>query len=236
MATVSLNFIKKAVLIIKLRHEIKQRINPCDVQILKRRLPHIMARDKHARDDGCYTVKSLYFDNFSDSALREKTDGLNYREKFRIRLYNDDTSFIRLEKKSKINGLGSKQSAALSAEQVSKIIDGDIAFLKESDNPLLYELYVKMTVKLLRPKTIVVYERESFTYPAGNVRVTIDSNIRGSSDIRAFLDASASFTHLYHTTIFEVKWDEFLPDVIRCAVKLSSRKTTAFSKYAAVRF
>ncbi len=64
-----------------------------------------MERDPHARPDGTYTVHSLYFDDWRDTALREKIDGLPRREKFRIRYYNGDLSFIRLEKKSKVRGL-----------------------------------------------------------------------------------------------------------------------------------
>ena len=33
----------------------------------------------------------------------------------------------------------------------------------------------------------------------------------------------------------EVKWDAFLPSVIRDAVQLESRRASAFSKYAACR-
>ena len=57
--------------------------------------------DKNAIDGKGYRVRSLYFDNYNDKVLREKIDGVNEREKFRLRLYNDDTSFIKLEKKVK---------------------------------------------------------------------------------------------------------------------------------------
>ena len=35
--------------------------------------------------------------------------------------------------------------------------------------------------------------------------------------------------------ILEVKWDEYLPDIIRDAVDLKGRRAEAFSKYAACR-
>lgn len=50
---------------------------------------------------GEYKIRSIYFDHYHDKALQEKLMGINNREKFRIRYYNDDVSFIRLEKKSK---------------------------------------------------------------------------------------------------------------------------------------
>lgn len=219
----------------KLRHEQKHLVNNLDLMLLRKRLAAVMERDKYAREDGSYYIKSLYFDNYTDKALREKLDGVDKREKFRIRYYNEDTSFIRLEKKSKINGLCDKQSTPITAEECQRILDGDIAFLIESDKPLFQELYAKMRFKLLRPKNIVAYERESFIYAPGNTRVTLDTNLCGSYNVASFLTPNASMTQLYHTGILEVKWDEYLPKIIENAVQLKSRKSSAFSKYAAVR-
>lgn len=74
---------------------------------LRARLRAVMAWDEHSVN-GKYEIRSLYFDNLADRALREKIDGVNSREKFRVRYYNGDTSFILLEKKSKCSGLCSK--------------------------------------------------------------------------------------------------------------------------------
>ena len=145
----------------KYRHEYKHRINLADVMILKQRLGVILSHDKHSGEDGTYIVKSLYFDSYTDKALREKVDGVNKREKFRIRYYGNDTSFIRLEKKSKINGLCSKVSENITAEECAKIINGDIGFLLESKKELLQELYAKMKYHMLRPRSIVAYTREN---------------------------------------------------------------------------
>lgn len=82
-----------------MRHELKHRISFEDQLIIKSRLKEIAGYDAHADAEGRYIVHSLYFDNISDRALREKLDGTAYREKFRIRYYNEDTSFIRLEKR-----------------------------------------------------------------------------------------------------------------------------------------
>ncbi len=220
----------------KFRHECKHKVNLSDILQLRTRLKAVMQRDAFANSDGTYIVKSLYFDNYMDKALKEKVDGAPKREKFRIRYYNTDTSFIRLEKKSKINGMCLKESVRITKEECQKIIDGDIGFLIESENNLMRELYAKMHYQLLRPRCIVAYRRESFVYPPGNVRVTIDTNICGSYDIQNFLNPDLRFLQLYHTHILEVKWDEFLPQIIRDSVQMKNRNTSAFSKYAAVRF
>lgn len=220
----------------KFRHEYKHQINLADIYSLRTRLSAVAKHDPYSDEDGTYFIRSLYFDNYMDKALKEKQDGVNKREKFRIRYYGKDTSFIKLEKKSKINGLCNKVSCPISAEECIKIIDGDFEFLLNSENDLMRELYAKMKYQLLRPKCVVAYTRECFVYPPGNVRVTIDTNICGSNNVKEFLNPDQKFLQLFHTSILEVKWDEFLPGIIRDCVQIKSRRSAAFSKYAAVRF
>ncbi len=219
-----------------MRHEYKHRINYADYLVIKSRIKHLAKQDAHVGEDGKYTIHSLYFDNLSDKALREKLDGVDRREKFRIRYYNDDTDYIRLEKKSKIHGLCDKQAAPLTKEEVIRICNGDISFLLASGQPLLQELYAKMKSQLLKPRVIVDYEREPYVYAPGNVRVTFDSHIR---------------TSLYHNTLFEreyfsvpaeddsiileVKYDAFLPEIMEKAVRVPNRQASAYSKYAICR-
>lgn len=219
----------------KFRHEFKHEISEFDYLTLKSRLSHVIYPDKNG-NNGKYQIRSLYFDNLHDSALREKIDGVNYREKFRIRSYDGDTSFIRLEKKSKINGLCNKVSAKITAEEVEKIIALDIDFMQYSDNQLIKELYFKMKNQGLAPKTIVDYTREAFTYPAGNVRITLDYDIRTGLSSTDFLDNNCvTIPAGDKVIILEVKWDEFLPDFVRDSIQMTGRKSSSFSKYAACR-
>ncbi len=107
----------------KFRHELKHEISFSDMMELSSRLSAIMRTDENSKD-GVYKIRSMYFDDVYDSALKDKINGVNFREKFRIRYYNDDTSFIRLEKKSKINGLCNKISAPLTKSEAQKIAHG----------------------------------------------------------------------------------------------------------------
>ena len=219
----------------KFRHEWKHELNLSDMLILRQRLRSVMKRDVHG-SDGKYLIRSLYFDNGADMALREKLDGINVRDKYRIRYYDLSPDPIHLEKKSKRNGLGSKVSARLTASEAQKIVDGDWEWMKEDSRPLVRELYEKMQSQGLRPKTIVDYTREAFTFPAGNVRVTLDYNIRTGLRNTDFLNPECVTIPVKEDPIIlEVKWDEFLPSVIRDIVQLKGRHTSAFSKYAACR-
>ncbi len=222
-------------MILNFRHEWKHEINYCDMLILRQRLDAVMKRDSHA-SGGRYLIRSLYFDNIYDKALKEKLDGVNFREKFRIRYYNGDKSFITLEKKSKLNSLTSKEQAHLSEEEARKIVSGDIEWMKDSGRPLVQELYSKMLSEGIRPMTIVDYTREPFVYAPGNVRVTLDYNIRTGLKYTNFLDWDCPTVSAGdQCCILEVKWDEYLPDIIRDAVQLPGRRVTSFSKYAVCR-
>ncbi len=216
----------------KYRHEWKHVLNTGDLLILRQRLRAVMESDPHAID-GKYYIRSLYFDNPDDKALREKIDGVNMREKFRIRLYNCDSSMIHLEKKSKRNGLGTKYSALLTAEQAQKIVDGDIDWMLGSDHPLIQELYCKMRYQGMRPKTIVDYTREPFIFRPGNVRVTLDYDIRTGLGCTDFLNPDAVTIPAGDAPILiEVKWDEFLPSIIRDLVSIPDRRVGSFSNFS----
>ena len=221
--------------ILNYRHEWKHEINYADLLVLRQRLGAVMQRDKNAVG-GKYFIRSLYFDNAADKALREKLDGVNNREKFRIRYYNHDTGLIHLEKKTKQNGLGSKAQAKLSAVEAQAIVDGDWEWMKDADRPLVQELYAKMQSQGLRPKTIVDYIREPFVYAPGNVRVTLDHSIRTGLRSTDFLNPNCITIPAGDAPIIlEVKWDAFLPNIIRSIVQLEGRHTSAFSKYAICR-
>ena len=137
---------------VSFRHEDKHQIHPREDLVLAKRLRLLLPHDPYAGADGSYRVTSLYFDTPYDKALREKRDGVDRREKFRLRYYGTDTGFLRLEKKCKVHGLCSKRSARVTPEQVQSLLAGDYAFLLRSDHALLRELYSKLQGQCLRPK------------------------------------------------------------------------------------
>lgn len=217
------------------RHEWKVQISFCDLLVLRQRLKAVMQPDEYAIE-GKYHIRSLYFDTPEDTALLEKTNGVSRREKFRIRYYNLDPSLVHLEKKSKLGGLCNKQTATITAVEAQKIADGDTGWMADSSDPLVRELYAKMQQTRLQPKTIVDYIREPFVYAPGNVRVTLDSDIRTGLHCTDFLNPDCTMVPAGDAPIIlEVKWDEFLPDVIRDIIQLGTRRSGAFSKYAQCR-
>ncbi|MDO4720657.1 MAG: polyphosphate polymerase domain-containing protein [Peptostreptococcaceae bacterium] len=219
-----------------LRHELKHPLDPMQDFEISTRLRKLFPHDEHACSHGSYRVSSLYFDTPRDQALRQKIDGVNRREKFRLRYYGEDLSFIRLEKKFKINGLCGKRSASISKEEAERLLENDVSFLLSGGHPLLVEFYAKIRGQLLLPKAIVSYEREAFLYPPGNVRITLDRKLYTHNDVHEFftfgrprLDMSEGLS------LLEVKYDAFLPEVVRLALQLPRCRAQAFSKYAVCR-
>ena len=220
------------------RHELKYAIAYAEYLAMRRRLRMIMKPDPHVGKDGRYRIRSIYFDNSDDKALREKIDGIAKREKFRIRYYNDDFSFITLEKKMKVNDLCLKYDAPISEEQCRKILEGDTGWMKDDPQELLREMYAKMNYQRLRPKVLVSYTREPYIYPPGNVRVTFDSQIRTSLYHSEFLTkevSDISATDTPQEMLLEVKYDAFLPEIIQDMIQVNSMRQQPFSKYGACR-
>lgn len=220
------------------RHELKYLIGYSDYLSLSSRLLRVMDRDGNVDETGRYTVRSIYFDNYRDKALREKTYGIAKREKFRIRYYNDDFSYIILEKKMKVNNLCRKLDAEITKEECQRLLDGDTGWMAGHGKAPVCELYVRMKSEQLRPRVLVSYIREPFVYKAGNVRITFDSHIRSTLFHRKFLEDNPTDIAAVDEAgemVLEVKYDEYLPDIISALIQTPSIRQSAFSKYAACR-
>lgn len=135
----------------KFRHEMKYRIGYAQYMELRNRLRTVMRSDLHTGADGRYLIRSIYFDNYMDKALREKRDGVPIREKFRIRYYNDDFSYLTLEKKIKDNDLCMKVDARITEEECRELLDGRTNWMREHSSRLMRELYAKMHYLMIRP-------------------------------------------------------------------------------------
>ena len=215
------------------RHELKYLISFADYLAIRQRIRPLMKLDENASKDGKYLIRSIYFDNADDKALREKKDGVQKREKFRIRYYNDDFSYITLEKKMKHNSLCLKLDAVITEKECRKLLVGDTGWMITHESDIVRELYCKMNSQQLRPRVLVSYIREPYVYEAGNVRVTFDRNITSSKDYQHFFDrdlCGRPIMPLGHQ-LLEVKYDEYIPDHIYHAVQLTNMSQTRFSKY-----
>lgn len=131
----------------------------------------------------------------------------------------------------KINGLSRREKFRI------RYYNGDTSVIHLEKKSKTDRLGTKFSAPLTaqQAQSIVDYTREPFIYPAGNVRVTLDYNIRSGMRCTDFLRPDCVTVPVSDSIILEVKWDGFLPDIIRDAVALSDRNEGAFSKYAACR-
>lgn len=217
------------------RNELKYLVSFGEGNALKLRLMPLTEPDPNTVN-GSYTIRSLYFDDFYDSAYAEKEMGIFFRKKYRIRIYNYSDTVVHLERKLKQGQLICKESAPLTREEFFRIIEGDYGFLLEKEENLCREFYYELTSNVLRPRVIVDYERTPFILESGTVRVTFDENIRaaaGNFDIFD-KDLPAICALSEKEMIMEVKFTEFLPKLIRDALPAASEFTAA-SKYTMCR-
>jgi len=214
-----------------LRNELKYQITIKQKNTLIQRLNPILKLDPHSSNEG-YWVKSLYFDDYQETALNDNLDGNQYRYKYRIRFYNHDKNYIFLEKKVKVLNKGYKESTCLTEEEVRNLLKKDYDWMLDSKKALLVELYSEIKNNGLVPKTIIYYQRIPYLFNAGNIRITLDFNIQSSNQINQFLESSQTYVpHIQDTCLLEVKYDRFIPDFIQHLIQIPQSNWTSHSKY-----
>ena len=215
------------------RHELKYLINYGEKAALTCRMAPILKLDPHATSGG-YCIRSLYFDDYWNSAYEEKDAGVLLRKKYRIRIYDYSDRVIKLERKKKFGQWIHKEDASLTRDEFYRILDGDYGFLLQSDQPLCREFYTECVSNVMRPRVIVDYEREPWIMDAGTVRVTFDMGMRAAVQGFDVFDADLPTLPVIEPDklIMEVKFTEFLPQVVRDLLPPKSSEITSFSKYA----
>ncbi|MBR5596690.1 MAG: polyphosphate polymerase domain-containing protein [Lachnospiraceae bacterium] len=216
----------------KYRVEQKYIITEEKLAYLKYKLEQVMQYDEHTKEQQ-YRIRSLYFDDMYDSYLEENEEGNDFREKYRIRTYNNQLQKIHLEIKAKERGYTSKVKEELSKEECEFLMHRKHWSLKENDGFVKQKLYALMLMRRIQPVQIVEYDRVPFVEENGNVRVTFDKNIVGTGEVTTFFDDIIPGIPLLPTGhhILEVKYDEFIPDYIKQILNEVHVTKTAFSKY-----
>ena len=217
----------------KYRTELKYTCNEFDLLIIEEKIKHICSLDSHASIQNKYTVSSLYLDDYQNTNYYDNQEGFDVREKYRIRIYNNDPSDMTLECKQKLHNKNHKMQVNISTEQYNQIISGVLEFTHFNSNALLRKFYIDYTNTYLRPKVIIEYVRTPYTYQNGNVRITFDRFVSATSKIDQFTNSSIFTKPILPVNhhILEVKYDEFIPDTIKQIINQTNLQKTSFSKY-----
>lgn len=220
---------------LKVRNELKYFISKADHLCLRNVLKHAMHPDENSQDGG-YHVRSLYYDDLYDSALYDKNFGVKNRKKYRIRVYNQSDQVISLERKRKYNHATNKESFRMDRGEYEKLIAGDADFMRTASNDVAQQFYYEYQNLMLRPKVIVDYFREPYVMAAGNVRITFDQNLSAATFADNLFENKIGRPILEPgTVILEVKYDAFIPDIIKMYLGMVDKKPLAISKYVLCR-
>ena len=219
------------------RKEIKYLISHREAMRLQQKLDGMMERDVHG-DHGRYFIRSQYYDSIDDQDLWDNLDGMYEKRKIRLRIYSLSDVSAKLEFKCK-NGLdGVKYSLPISRAEALRMEQGDASFLLDYETELAMRLYLRITQGCYRPKTIIDYQRLAFAYPAGDVRITFDTDIRGTLYPYGLFEEIGTDALALGSTeqvLMEVKYTGFLPDMIAETLKKADELSTSHSKYSRAR-
>jgi len=217
------------------RYELKFIIAKQMGFFLKHDLRNIMDLDPNSRSNQLsYFIRSLYFDDPFYTAYREKVDGVEYRTKYRIRMYNQDPQTLRLECKQKAEAMTAKEQILIDQNIALKLINGDIYDIALDQDNLLSRFLVDKRHNNLVPAVIVDYDRLAFTYPFSDVRITFDENVRSGVYNHNLFDVAGIGIPIIkdYQSIVEVKFNEYLPESLVILLDTVPKFRLAISKFA----
>lgn len=229
---------------INMRHEDKYICSLRQLEFIENRIKGFIGNDEHQNEDG-YNIRSMYLDTENDRLLEESLSGTSPRRKYRIRMYNCDSSRISLEEKTSINQLKSKKSCLVGYDYVYDMINNgalveevlEYSGMTKSQADLLEQVHALRGVEGLKPIIIVDYHRSAYVYNTGNIRITFDTKIGASTQIQDFFDESIITVPILPEKkgLIEVKYDGILPGFIARLLDMGSMDHVSFSKYALCR-
>jgi hypothetical protein len=170
------------------RYEVKYLI---PYNIYEKLVPYLLERMRYDKfgTNGYYNIVSLYFDSPDKKIYYETRNKLRFRQKLRLRVYEDATiegpAF--LEVKQKYNNVVNKRRTKIKLSDAYHYLQsGTTDFMEGYDlsNPqILKEVHSFKSLYDLDPRIIVSYDRQAFhgLYEE-DLRVTFDFNLMCRDD------------------------------------------------------
>lgn len=219
------------------RVEDKFSCSEVEMLLLKTRLQNVLEKDTNQKNKEGYQITSVYFDDYWDSCLQEAIDGVRERCKYRIRIYDDNFDVIKLEIKYKRDSRIYKLSQRITFEEMKILLAGECIEREQEADDVIGRMNIAIKTGKLEPVVIVEYDRMAFVYEPGNVRITLDSNLRYSTNIDDFINGKKEPYRIVPemNRVIEVKYDELLPGVIAGIIENGNMAQTSFSKYSICR-
>lgn len=216
------------------RHELKYYIPYSDYIINRQILKKLMKQDPHQKSDDGYFIRSLYFDDLYNQSVEEKLAGVEHRDKLRLRIYDTEQDWVKLERKRKHNDYVNKSTVIITKDQAQKLIIGDADWLLGVGSRTSRSIYLDFKTRFMRPVAIVDYDREVYMMDYNEIRITFDKRLRANvTDLDLFSDKVTTVPLVPdEVIIMEVKFNGFLPPWFSDLLRLNNGARSAVSKYA----
>ncbi|MGI6510696.1 MAG: polyphosphate polymerase domain-containing protein [Erysipelotrichaceae bacterium] len=219
---------------VEYRYELKYVISKPIAEMLKKQLAAVMELDQHSKSEKySYDVRSLYFDDAYSNSLDEKRDGVQFRSKYRIRIYNNSSEHIKLECKHKDIDMTYKEDVTLSLKAALAICEGRYYQILTNNN-FLKKFLANAQIRQLRPSVIVDYRRTAFTHPVSKTRITFDEYIRSGRYDCDLFEKNIETVPITKPDeiVLEVKCNDFIPAHITAILNSVPKLRQAISKFA----
>lgn len=215
------------------RHELKFYINHSDYEYARHVLGKLMQKDSYQKEDEGYFIRSLYFDDIANSSVEEKLAGIEFRDKYRLRIYEFDQNWAKLERKRKINDFVNKSSVIITKDESLQMIDGNYDFLLNKKGTDAKSIYFDLKRKFYHPVVIVDYIRDVYKMDYNDIRITFDKSTSISTSNLNLFDKNVNTHSLQreNVIIMEVKFHTCLPSWFKDFLKFESATSLAISKY-----
>ena len=212
-----------------MRHEDKYICSGRQLVLIRTRLQSVMQIDPHQKGEN-YRIRSLYLDTASRRFYEESMNGVDDRKKYRIRFYDLDDRFLRIERKDTVGGMKEKVNHKTDRDSVDLLLAGETVPFSDG---LIGQIHNLQVAEGLRPMAIIDYIRCAYTYPTGNVRITFDTNLACSGHCEDLFRKDAVLLPLLPQDrfILEVKYDAILPGFISKMLDIGDLERVSFSKY-----
>lgn len=226
------------------RKELKFLITQEQYKRLLIKIMPYMRADKNGQD-GYYNVSSLYFDNDENDIYFETKNKLKFRQKLRLRTYDDvseyDQAFFEIKQKDR--GVVHKRRMVIPLNEAYRYLNEEekLDLSKfNSSNPFVFkEIDAFKNMYQLKPKMIVSYDRHALhSKTDDDLRMTFDMNLL-SRKHNLQLENGAYGEHFVdpNLVILEVKvmhsvplWLSRILQEVNCYFKSSSKYCTSYEK------
>ncbi|MGM0378932.1 MAG: VTC domain-containing protein [Bacillota bacterium] len=207
-----------------MRFEYKYLIDDHIYNLLKNELSIVLDSDKNHINNEGYVVYSHYLDDINNKDYYNSLIGFKKRKKFRVRYYNDNFDYIKLEKKIKIDDKVKKENIKINKKEYKSILNQNYNFIKNE------KAKSELNSRDYKAKLLIKYDRLAYTLPFNDIRITLDSNLRYKNN---YLNKNKIFRNVdkEYKRILEVKFNNFLPNHVKMILEKYNLNRLSISKY-----